>query len=319
MRALACPASLKGVLTPVAAARAIAEGVRRVPGWEAEELPLGDGGEGTAQVLALALGGSWSEVEVHDPLGRPVRGKLLSLPDGTVVVESAQAVGLGLLTPSERDPLRASSEGLAELLLAALRLGPRALLVTVGGTATVDGGAGMLTLLGDWPARVPLRVACDVRNPLLGPRGSAAVFGPQKGASPDGVRELERRLASCERLAPYAQLTGAGAGGGLGAALAALGGELCEGAELVLDTVGFDLRAAGAAFAVTGEGTVDATTLEGKAPGAVIRRCARLGLRCVLFGGRVDPGGPPALALSGQPERAADDLVALGESLARGG
>ena len=164
---------------------------------------------------------------------------------------------------------------------------------------------------------MPLRVACDVRNVLLGPRGAARVFGPQKGAGPAEVEELERRLAASERLAPFAGLPGAGAGGGLGAALAALGGELCEGAELVLDVIGFDAAAAGAALAVTGEGTVDQTTLEGKAPGAVMRRCRRLGVRCELFGGRVEDIPLEAHALSGDPGRAAEDLTWLGEELAR--
>ncbi len=317
MRALACPASLKGVLSPLDAAAAIAAGVRRVAGWEADELPVADGGEGTAAVLERSLGGRWSRAGVHDPLGREVAARLLELADGTAVVESAQAVGLGLLSPAERDPLRASSAGLGELMLAALEAGASAVLVAVGGTATVDGGLGLLAVCPTWPARVPLRVACDVRNPLLGPRGAARVFGPQKGAGPAEVAELERRIGSIAVLEPFRRLAGAGAGGGLGAALASLGGVLCEGAELVLDMVGFDRRAAGAAFAVSGEGTVDRTTREGKAPAAVARRCARLGLECVLFGGRVEDGASGALALSGDAGRAAEDLEELGEALAR--
>ena len=162
-----------------------------------------------------------------------------------------------------------------------------------------------------------IQVACDVRNPLLGVRGAARVFGPQKGAGPAAVEELERRLTALDELAPYRDLPGAGAGGGLGAAFAALGADLCEGAELVLDTIGFDERAADADLVVTGEGTVDATTLEGKAPGAVVRRCAQLGVRCELFGGVVRDG-VAARALSGDPDRAARDLEALGEELARG-
>ena len=280
-------------------------------------MPVADGGEGTAEVLARTLGGEWREAAVTDPLGRPVTARWLLLPDGTAVVESAEAVGLGLLAAEERDPLRASSAGLGELLVAALAAQPAAVLVCVGGTATVDGGAGLHRALPRWPKSVPLRVACDVRNPLLGPRGAAHAFGPQKGAGPDAVVELERRLAGLEELGPYRDLPGAGAGGGLGAALAALGGELLEGAELVLDLIEFDERASGAAFAVTGEGTVDETTLEGKAPGAVLRRCRRLGVRCVLFGGRVAPSaGVDARALSGDPSRARDDLAELGEELA---
>jgi glycerate kinase len=247
-----------------------------------------------------------------------VTARWLALPDGTAVLDSAEAVGLGLLAPAERDPLVASSEGLGELLLAVLAARPATVIVGVGGTATVDGGAGLRRVLRSWPDGVRLRVLCDVRNPLLGPRGAARVFGPQKGAGPEAVEELERRLAALPELAPYRDLPRAGAAGGLGAAFASLGGELVDGAEVVLALGGFDDRARGAAFAVTGEGTVDATTLEGKAPGAVVRRCRELGVRCVLFGGRVVPQpGLDARPLSGDPGRAREDLVALGEKLAR--
>ena len=148
---------------------------------------------------------------------------------------------------------------------------------------------------------MPLRVACDVRNPLLGVRGAARVFGPQKGATPEQVEELEHRLESLDELAPYRDRPGAGAGGGLGAAFAALGAELVEGAELVLDMTRFDERAAGAALVVTGEGS-GCPTFEGKAPGTVVRRCAALGVRCELFGGVVRDGFD-AHALSGRRGR----------------
>jgi glycerate 2-kinase len=314
--ALASPASLKGVLSPLQAASLLADGLRRVPGVEAEEVPVADGGEGTAAVIHAALGGTWHAAAVTDPLGRPVVAEWLLLGDGTAIVESAQAIGLPLLKPSERDPLRASSLGLGELLLAALATRPSALLVCIGGTATVDGGTAMRAVAGARLADIPMRVLCDVRNPLLGERGAARVFGPQKGATPDVVEVLEARLAALEELAPYRDLPGAAAGGGLGAALAALGGELVDGAELVLDTIGFDERVRGAAVVITGEGTVDATTLEGKAPGAVVRRCGRLAIRCELFGGVVRDG-VAARSLSGRRERAGDDLVQLGEELAR--
>jgi glycerate 2-kinase len=191
-------------------------------------------------------------------------------------------------------------------------------LVGLGGTATVDGGAGFLSVIPAWPRPIPLRVACDVRNPLLGERGAARVFGPQKGAGPAEVEELERRLAASKRLEPYRDLPGAGAAGGLGAALASLGGELVEGSELVLDLIGFDERARRADLVVTGEGTVDRSTFEGKAPGAVVVRCRRLGVPCVLFGGQVTRCHleVEARALSGRPERAREDLVALGAELA---
>jgi glycerate kinase len=311
--ALASPASLKGVLGPLDAARHLANGLRRHV--EAEELPVADGGEGTADVLHAALGGEWRSARAADPLGRPVEARWLALPDGRAGVESAQVVGLPLLSEDERDPLRATSHGLGELLLRVLDTRPRSLLVGVGGTATVDGGVGMREVVGERLREVPVRVVCDVRNPLLGERGAARVFGPQKGAGPEAVDELEARLASLAELEPVRALPGAGAGGGLGAAFAALGGELCEGAGLVLDTIGFDDRARAAALVVTGEGAVDATTLEGKAPGAVGRRRERLGVRCELFGGLVRDG-VEAHALSGDRRRAAADVEELGERLA---
>jgi glycerate 2-kinase len=304
--ALACPASLKGVLSAVAAAAALAEGLER-GGADARALPVADGGEGTAEVI----GGESREATVSDPLGRPVLARWVVRADGTAVVDSAAALGLPLLAPHELDPLRASSAGLGELLLAVLAGRPAAVIVGVGGTATVDGGAGLRSVLPLWPHGIPLRVACDVRSPLL---DAARVFAPQKGAGPEQVAELERRLAGDRALVPYADLPGAGAGGGLGAALASLGGILEPGSELVLDAICFDEHAARADLVVTGEGTVDATTFAGKAPGAVVAHCERLGTRCVLFGGRVLVG--EAEALSGDPARASDDLVALGLRLA---
>lgn len=312
MRVACAPASLKGVLGAVDAAAALAEGVREAHG-DPLELPVADGGEGTAAVLQAALGGEWREADAEDPLGRPLRARWLLLPDGTAVVETAAAVGLPLLKPSERDPLRASTRGLGLLLRAVLAARPQALLVGLGGSATVDGGAGMRSLLDGVP--VPTRVACDVRTRLL---DAPRLFGPQKGASADDIVELERRLAADQELRPYAGLDGSGAAGGLGAAFAALGAELVPGARLVLETVRFRERIADADLVVTGEGTVDATTAEGKAPAEVVRAAAEHNIRCVVFGGRVEqaPAGIAAVALSGEPTRARDDLVALGRSLA---
>jgi glycerate kinase len=317
MKLLAAPASLKGVLTPMEAAMLLAAGMRRVAGVEAVEAPVADGGEGTAAVIQAALGGEWRTAVVSDPLGRTIAARWLLLDDGTAVVDAAAAIGLPLVHESERDPLRATSRGLGELLLATLEAQPTSLLVGVGGTATVDGGVGMRSVVGERLHDIPVRVACDVRNPLLGERGAARVFGPQKGADADDVEELEQRLSALEELADYRDVPGAGAGGGLGAALAALGAELVEGAQLVLDLTLFDERAQGASLVVTGEGTVDATTYEGKAPGAVLRRCESLGVPCELFGGIVAPGFD-AHALSGRPALAGEDLVQLGEELALG-
>jgi glycerate 2-kinase len=316
VRALASPGSCKAVLTPIEAALALAAGLREA-GAEVAELPVADGGEGTTEVIAAARAGIWREAVVTGPLGDPVTARYLVLEDGSAVLEAASAIGLRLVSELELDPLRASSHGLGELLLAAAADTDGVLLVGLGDTATVDGGSGLLEVVGDALRSRELNAACDVRNPLLGERGAARAFGPQKGASPEAVDELEQRVAAMEELQPYAALPGAGAAGGLGAALAFLGAELVSGAELVLETVGFRGAARSADLVVTGEGTVDRSTFEGKAAGEVIRVCEEEGVRCVLFGGRLAerPDGLEVYELSGDPARAADDLVELGRRL----
>ena len=311
MRALLCPASLKGVLSARAAAAALARSASEV-GVDTTELPVADGGEGTAEALEAALGGEWREALVPDPLGRPVAARWLVLPDGRAVVEAAAAIGLPLLAPAERDPLRASSRGLGELLLATLAESPSALLVALGGTATVDGGAGLREVLRALP--VPTVALCDVRTRL---DGAVRLFGPQKGASADDIAVLEQRLAAMEELHLFAELPGAGAAGGLGAAFAALGAELVPGATAVLDLLGFDACLLDHDLVVTGEGQIDATTAEGKAPGEVADRCAVAGVRCFVFGGRVlvEIEGVETISLSGDPARAEKDLVELGRRL----
>jgi glycerate 2-kinase len=306
VRALACPASLKGVLDAEAAASALAEGLRR-GGADVVELPVADGGEGTAAAVRRARGGRWHEVVVPDAFGTAREARWLELPDGTAVVEAAEAIPLD---PARLDPMRASSRGLGELIAASGS--PPRLLVGLGGTATVDGGAGLLELLDELPA--PTRVACDTFVPLL---DAARLYAAQKGASPEQIEALARRLAGMDALAPFAGLAGAGAAGGLGAALAALGAELVPGAALVLDEIGFDPT--GHDLVVTGEGTVDRTTATGKAPGEVARSCREVGVRCVVFGGVVaEPlAGAETVALSGDPSRAEADLVALGKRLAQ--
>ena len=236
--------------------------------------------------------------EVHDAFGRPRRAEWLVLEDGSVVVEAAQAIPLD---PDRLDATSASSRGLGELILAVGQ--PRALVVGLGGTANMDGGAGMLELVHALP---PTRVACDVQTKLV---DAPRLFGPQKGASPELVRELSERF----RDHPFGDLPGSGAAGGLGAALASLGAELVGGAELVLELIAFDPR--GYDLVVTGEGTVDETTWEGKAPATVRRVCERAGVECVLFGGVVRGGD--AVPLSGRPERAYNDLVTLGTRLGK--
>jgi glycerate 2-kinase len=276
----------------------------REGGAEAEELPVADGGEGTAEALWLALGGDWFESDVHDAFGRPRRARWLRLPDGTAVVEAAAAIPLD---PLRLDPLEASSRGFGELVIAVLDHEPAGLLLALGGTATMDAGRGFLELVQELP--VSARVACDVTATLAeAPR----LFGPQKGAGRKEIVELERRFAAFPDPGP-----GGGAAGGLGAALASLGAVLVPGASLVLDAVGFEPGAYD--LVVTGEGRVDRTTLLGKAPGEVARRSLEAGTRCVVFGGVVDEQLPEveSVALSGDPDRAHDDLVALGKRLAR--
>jgi len=308
VRALASPASFKGVLTAAEAAAALAEGLR-TGGAEAVELPVADGGEGTAETLWLALGGDWREAGVHDAFGAPRQARWLLLPDGTAVVEAAAAVPLD---PGRLDPLAASSRGFGELVAAALAHGARSLVLGLGGTATMDAGAGFLEVVGELPART--RVACDVTATLLeAPR----LFGPQKGAGAEVVLELERRFADRGDLGALREARFGGAAGGLGAALASLGAELVAGAPLVLDAIRFD--ATGFDLVVTGEGRVDATTALGKAPGEVVRRSGST--PCVVVGGVVAaevPGAAATVALSGDPARAREDLVAAGRELASG-
>jgi glycerate 2-kinase len=298
MRALASPASLKGVLTAAEAAAALARGLRSA-GAEAEELPLADGGEGTAEVLGARV----VRLErVLDAFGCERVAPIRELPDGTAVVESAEVIPLD---PSRLDVRAASSRGLGELI-ARVGSAPQ-LLVCLGGTATMDGGSGLLEVLDELPA--PTVALCDVRATLAeAPR----LFGPQKGALADDVLELENRFA--DHLQSFAKLAGAGAAGGLGAALASLGARLVLGAPYVLDAISFRDRARAADLVVTGEGTVDGTTFDGKAPGEAQRVCEELGVRCVLFGGRV-ADGVEARRLSGDPARARDDLEELGLGL----
>jgi glycerate kinase len=265
-RALACPASLKGVLSARDAAAALARGL-----GGCDQLPLADGGEGTADVV----------------------------PD---VVEAASVIPFD---PEHLDPFT-SSRPFGELLAG---MDADRLLIGLGGTANMDAGDGLLEVVDSLP---PSTVLCDVRTTLY---DAPRLYGPQKGATPRQVAELEARFRADERLAPYAHLPGSGAAGGLGAALASLGAELVGGAATVLDLVGFDPSRY--ELVVTGEGRVDATTAEGKVAFEVARRCAVAGVRCVVFGGIVvEPlPGVETVALSGDPARAAADLEELGARL----
>jgi glycerate kinase len=300
--ALASPASLKGVLSAREAAALLAEGLRR-GGAEAEELPIADGGEGTGEVLG-ARASAW--VTVPDAFGRPREAPVRALRDGTALVEAADAIPLDA---ARLDPLAASSRGLGELIA---RVEAERLLVGLGGTATMDAGAGLRGALSELPPVTT--VLCDTLAPLL---DAPRLFGPQKGATPEQVELLERRFASMDELRPYADLPGAAAAGGLGAALASLGATLVPGAREVLRRLDFRARVRRADLVVTGEGKVDATTETGKAVGEALRIAREEGARCVVFGGIVEVELPGAemVALSGDPARAADDLLDLGVRL----
>ncbi|MHB8468516.1 MAG: glycerate kinase [Gaiellaceae bacterium] len=271
---LACPASLKGVLSARDAAAALARGFAAA-GVACLELPLADGGDGTRDALRHAV----------------------SIP----VVEAAEVIPFDA---ARLDVMRASSRPLGEAIAG---LATDELLIGLGGTSTMDAGAGLLDVLDALPPRTT--VLCDVSTTLY---DAPRVFGPQKGAAPAQVAELETRFRADARLAPFAALAGSGAAGGLGAALASLGGVLVRGAPTILDLLRFDTRGFG--LVVTGEGRVDGTTAAGKAPHEVARRCAETATACAVFGGVVTEPleGVETLALSGEPAHAAADLEALG-------
>jgi glycerate 2-kinase len=274
-RAVVCPDSFKGTLTAAEVAGALAAGLR-AGGFDVVELPAADGGEGTLE----ALGGERRSEVVADPLGRPVEAAWSLLPDGSAVVEAAQASGLGLVAEDERDAWAASTRGTGELIAAAARAGADRVLVAVGGTATTDGGAGVLAALDEAGVEVELTVLCDVRTAW---EEAPRVFGPQKGADPDTVSRLEERLDELAASAPRdprgVPLTGAG--GGLSGGLWAFrGARLVPGARYVLDAIGLDTALGGAGLCVTGEGKLDAQTLEGKVVAEVVKRCAAAGVPC---------------------------------------
>ena len=327
-RVVVAPAPFKGALSASAAARAIAAGVRlAAPGATTVVLPVADGGEGTMEALVAATHGRRRGVTVADPLGRPVDAGLGELAGGVAVVELAQASGFELLTDRERDPEATSTRGTGELIRAALDLGARRIIVGLGGSATTDGGLGLAAALGvraldadgallagrgsdlervarlDLSGRDPrlddtaIQVACDVDNPFHGPRGAAHVFGPQKGATPEGVARLDRGLANLAAVVrrqtgiDLQELPGAGAAGGAAGGMAALlGAELTAGAPLVLDALRFAERLQGADLCLTGEGRLDQTSAGGKAPLAVAAACAAAGVPCVALCGEVALG-----------------------------
>lgn len=326
MRVVIAPDSFKGSLNASEAARAMEEGLRRAwPCASVERVPLADGGEGTAQALVEATGGRLLPLRVTGPLGEPVEAALGILGDGlSAVVEVAAAAGLTQVPPERRDPSVTTSRGVGELIRSALDCGCRRIIVALGGSATNDAGAGMLQALGvslrdnlgrelrtggaalvelaridvsgldPRLAGIEVVAACDVDNPLCGPEGASAVFGPQKGASGEMVVRLDAALRHFAAVVfehlgvDVLNLPGGGAAGGIGAAVAAfLGGRLQRGIEIVLDAVGFEERLRGADLVITGEGRLDGQTLRGKVPFGVLQAARARGVPVVAVAGGV--------------------------------
>jgi glycerate kinase len=325
MRVLVAPQEFKGSLTAVEAARAIAGGIRlAAPHAEIDEVPMSDGGAGLVEVMLAARGGERIETTVRGPLMRPVRAGWALLGEGTAVIEMAAASGLVLLRPTELDPLRATTFGTGELIVAALERGCAHIIVGVGGSATVDAGSGAMCALGaklldadgvelesggaalarlsriDLTARHPklggadITVASDVTNTLCGEAGAAHVFGPQKGASVDDVRTLDQALSHFADVAQrdlgidLRAMPGSGAAGGLGAGLAIVAGAKIEpGFDIVAEAVGLADRVAAADVVITGEGRLDGQTAYGKTAAGVARIARAHGRRVVAVAGSV--------------------------------
>ena len=339
MRVLVAPDKFKGTLSAEGAGLAIAAGWRRaMPEDEVEVVPIADGGEGTLDALRTALHGELRRVRVSGPLGDPVDAEYALVESGGErlgAIEMARASGLGLVPARRRDPLRASTRGTGELILAACGDGAGRLIVCIGGSATNDGGAGMAQAMGtrlldaegrdlrpggaalldlatidlrslDQAARrVAFVAATDVDNPLVGPHGAAAVYGPQKGASPDDVLLLDRALAHLAAVIhrdlgiDVRGIPGAGAAGGLGAGLMAfLGAKLRPGADVVLEAVGLRDRMEGTDLLITGEGRFDEQSLRGKAAAAALRMAAEMGIPAAVLCGQRTIDAPGAVVLS---------------------
>jgi len=316
MKIVIAPDSYKESLTALEVATAIAAGFREVfPRAEYLLLPMADGGEGTMAAMVAATGGTTIEVTVTGPLGEPVAASYGLAGDGrAAVIEMAAASGLALVPPDKRNPLQTTSYGTGELIRAALDAGSCHLIIGIGGSATNDGGAGMLQALGarlldrddreigpgggelaklqridmgGMDSRLSscrIEAACDVTNPLTGPTGASVVFGPQKGATPEMVEQLDDNLARFGELisrdlgVSVGDVPGAGAAGGMGAALLAFcGARLRPGIDIVMEAVGLDAAVRDADLVITGEGRIDSQTVHGKTPFGVARVAKRYG------------------------------------------
>ena len=294
MKIVVAPDSFKECLNAEEVASAISVGIRSVcPDAVVSAVPLSDGGEGMAAILTDRLGGEYIPVPVTGPLGETVMASYGRV-GVTAILDIASACGIQLVPQEKRNPLIATSRGVGELISAAISAGCKELIIGLGGSATCDGGEGMMTVpeLRDLAAGTRIRALCDVENPFLGPNGAARVFAPQKGADPQMVEVLEQRMRN--RASRILSQTGvnvsnlkrAGAAGGLGGALHAyLGAELLSGINAVLDAVGFDEEIVDTEYIITGEGTSDCQTLSGKVPMGVLKRsCA---VPVFLLSGRI--------------------------------
>lgn len=328
MRVLIAMDSFKGSLSALEACQAVAQGLMSAhTGFECDLMPISDGGEGFAATLAVATGGQMVEVEVDGPLGAPVLAQYARLPDGSAAIEMAAAAGLTLLLPEQRNPLKTTTLGVGQLMAHALESGARTLYIGLGGSATNDGGLGLLCGLGGYltdetgeplfpsgenlervaalhleglnPLLREARIvaACDVDNPLCGPQGASHVFGPQKGADPAMVERLD---AGLEHLAGVVERQlgrdmctppGSGAAGGVGGCLTAiLDAELTSGIDLALACAGAERRISESQLVVVGEGNTDAQTAHGKAPAGITRLAARLARPVVCLSGGLGEG-----------------------------
>lgn len=294
MKIILAPDSFKECLSAQEVAAVWADAAREHwPGAEIVEMPLADGGEGTLDVLAAAMGADICQVSVHDPLGRSVQASY-GVASETAIIEVAQACGLQLLQSSDRNPLIASSRGVGELLMAAYGEGCRHFLVGLGGSAICDGGAGMMEVPGIKNlTEITIELLCDVNAPFVGPKGAARVFAPQKGASPEDVEVLEERMLKLaarmlnETGVDVTNLPGAGAAGGLGGAfMAYLGAKRISGIQKVLDLYRFSEVVEGACLVITGEGKSDAQTLQGKVPLGVLQNAK--GTPVALLSGKIE-------------------------------
>ena len=329
MRILIAPDSFKGSLSANEVAQTIATGVaEELPQAEISLLPMADGGEGTVAAVVEARAGELTQCEVTGPLGKKRLATYGLIDNGsTAVIEMAEACGLALLTESERDPLQTSTYGCGELILDAIGRGAKRIVMGIGGSATNDGGLGMAQALGaefyndadevlaspfvgahlaeivgvnfsklqEKLASVQITAACDVDNPLLGPQGATAVFGPQKGASAETLLELEAGMSRAydviERVLKknVRGVPGSGAAGGMGAALLGLlDAELTPGAELIAGLVNLETHIAGKHVVITGEGALDYQTTHGKAPAGVAKIAKQHGIPVVAIGGMLD-------------------------------